>query len=668
VPAKYKSGPSGRKLLEAQDVDVKSAEIISAAGIKPVRPRTRAYERKYFIFWDGEATRDVGYCLFGNSEGLYLQSDTELSTVQCLELILYSGRSHPDGSNVAFAFDYDVNNILRDLPWTKLCILHTTGKVSYLGYWIEHIPHKIFKVAKDDVRVKIDDVFSYFRQRFDRALKKYGVIDQQTLDQISAGKDDRPNFTYEKIDEIRAYWLLELEYGVKLMDKLKRDIYAAGMHITSWHGPGALAAFALGQNHMRDHKYPEAYPAELLYAIRCAYAGGWFERFKAGLYLGPVYSADINSAYVYAMSLLPSMATGQWFHIEGEKDYARLLHKRMACFRVRWVKSARAYKAACHGIPMPLFHRDDRNGMSHPTATEGWYWSHEVRTVFELGDQDLEILEAWIFADDGTYPFEWVGDMYQERLALQAENNPAEKALKWALASMYGRVAQRAGWNRREHTAPKWHQLEWAGNITSICRSMIFGAALDVGKRGGLISIDTDGILSSVPFGPLPNGEGNQLGRWKVDEYSGIIYIQNGVYWLRDMSGTWIPPKTRGIPAGQIDDPEIAIQALRSDGVITLQKHNFIGYGAAARGRRKDWRKWLDSEHRIDVSHGGSRQHSKRMCRSCRAGIGMHEGLHDLASVPRRTLESYPHRLPWLEDVDMLEKIMADQKLSLDEM
>ena len=84
MPAKYKSGPSGRKLLEAQDVDVKSAEIISAAGIKPVRPRTRAYERKYFIFWDGEATRDVGYCLFGNSEGLYLQSDTELSTVQCL--------------------------------------------------------------------------------------------------------------------------------------------------------------------------------------------------------------------------------------------------------------------------------------------------------------------------------------------------------------------------------------------------------------------------------------------------------------------------------------------------------------------------------------------------------------------------------------------------------
>lgn len=655
------SGPSGRK-----PIVIPPGTTVSMAGVREGSisraPRKKAYEKKYFIFWDGEATQDRGYCLFGNSEGLYLQEPRELSTLECLQLILHSAKEHPNGSNISFAFDYDVNNILRDLPWPKLLVLHETGRVSWQGYRIEHIPHKIFKVSKDDTRIKIDDVFSYFRTRFDRALKKYGIGDPDILKEISEGKEERPNFTYAQIDYIRKYWQLELSHGVQLMDKLKRDIYSAGMHITSWHGPGALAAHALSANKMKEHKSEEEYPESLHLAIRTAYAGGWFERFKAGAFYGPVYTADINSAYVYAMSLLPSMRDGFWRHIS-EPSPDQFMHCRMAAIRVRIVRGFKAWQHACHGVPFPLFHRDADNSMSHPVSTEGWYWNHEIKWLIELNEPGLEILEAWIWVDDGSYPFSWVDDMYQERLALQAENNPAEKALKWALASMYGRVAQRAGWNRRERTAPRWHQLEWAGNITSICRSMIFGVALDVAKHGGLVSIDTDGILSTVPFGSLPNGEGNQLGRWKVEEFSGIIYIQNGVYWLRDMQGVWIPPKTRGIRAGSIDDPAIAIRALETDGRITLDKHNFIGYGAASRGRRKLWRTWHDSTHTIDVSRGGTRQHASKLCRSCRKNVPMSEGLHDLAQVPPKSLQSFPHRLPWLEDENESERLAGRHEI-----
>ena len=87
---------------------------------------------------------------------------------------------------------------------------------------------------------------------------------------------------------------------------------------------------------------------------------------------------------------------------------------------------------------------------------DGWYWNPEAQWVVD--DPDAEFLEAWIYRSDSTKPFEWVGEMYDERLAMKAVGNPAEKALKMTMASLYGRVAQRAGW-RRTKSAPQWHQI-----------------------------------------------------------------------------------------------------------------------------------------------------------------------------------------------------------------
>jgi hypothetical protein len=222
---------------------------------------------------------------------------------------------------------------------------------------------------------------------------------------------------------------------------------------------------------------------------------------------------------------------------------------------------------------------------------------------------------------------------------------------------VYGTVAQRAGWDRHGRKAPHWHQLEWAGATTSVCRSLIYSGAAYVASQGGLVSIDTDGIISTVPFGELPNGRGDGLGQWKVEKYSGIIYFQNGIYWLRDMSGNWQPPKTRGIPRGQIGDPEIAVDALRNGGKLTLTRHNFVGYGAAIhRKDRSVWRTWQDVPYEIDINYSGCRQHVRKICRACNQGLSLVEGLHDLAMVPARDESSAPHKLPWLEadDTDTL--------------
>jgi hypothetical protein len=605
-----------------------------------------------FIAWDGEETQDAGYCLFGASvHGQTPDSATtlqgpRLSSEHMLDLLLETSVEYPGSANVAFSFDYDVNWLIQDLTWPALITLRIKGEVTWNGYKISHIPHKIFRVEKDGVRVRVDDVFSYFRCRYDKALRKYEIGDERIRDQITEGKDSRAEFTYAQIEHIREYWGLELQTMCELMNRVRHMAVKAGFGgIKQWHGPGALAAYSLKTHNTQN--YMKKSPPKVLHAALSAYAGGWFERFRFGAHDGYAATADINSAYVYAMSLLPDLARGRWEYRRTDLDtLARTC--RFGIFRVRWRADYAGYMRACHGVPFPLFHRDADKSVKRPLASDVWLWNPEAANC--TATPYARLTEAWVFIpDEDTYPFEWVAQMYENRLALQADNDSAEKILKWAMASYYGRLAQRTGWNEKARTPPEFHQIEWSGWITSKCRAMIYRAALDVAERGGLVSIDTDGIISTVPFGELENGAGNQLGRWKVEEYDGLVYFQNGIYWLRK-EGVWEDPKLRGIPRTRLS-VDVAFDALRTGGNIHLSRHSFRGYGAALRGRRDEWRKWVDDPISISALTAGSRQHSVKLCRTCRDGVtDLSAGLHDLMLVPNRQLKSLPHSVPWMND------------------
>jgi hypothetical protein len=452
-----------------------------------------------------------------------------------------------------------------------------------------------------------------------------------------------------------------------LMDKIRECCYAANLKIGVWYGGGALAKYALKQHQMEDHLSPT--PEQLSLSVRTAYAGGWFERFKAGWHEGPIYTADINSAYAYAMSIMPSLRDAEWEWIDG--DAARQATGRFGVFHIHYGESAQRsfddWMRTCVGVPLPLFQRGKNGNMSRQFRNDGWFWNFEAATVHS--SPNYKFAGAWVLCSPGRYerPFEWVANTYDARLDLQKIGDPAEKALKWMLASLYGTMAQRSGWDRRARTAPAWHQLEYAGAITAWCRSMMFRVALPVSLENGLVSIDTDGIISTKPIKRLPiTGEGDGLGEWKLEQFSGILYIQNGVYWLRDMQGNWLPPKARGIPRSQIGDVGVALGALESGGRFTVSRRNFIGYGAAIHRRdRSAWRTWEDSEYEIDIRRAGSRQHSPRLCRTCRSGTtSFAESLHDLALTPSfDQLESTPHKLPWLEDNDdpeLLERLRRE--------
>jgi DNA polymerase family B len=645
--------------------------------------RDEALKTRPFIGWDGEGYTDENgdhhYMLFGASTGDCITSPS-LSTTECLELIIQVERKYPTAYHVGFAFEYDVNMILKDLPWRALAILKECGHCRWTHpktnqrYRIEHIPGKWFRVATDGASATIYNCFGFFHCGYMSALKKYGIGDESKLTRIAAGKAERSNFTYADIEMVKAYWLAEISLLPPLMECIRKAAHNGSYYISEWHGPGALAAYLLRDQSVSKWHSKDKTPPEVKSAIRHAYAGGRFTGALCGLYIGPVYTADLNSAYIYACSLLPRMDRGAWKRqAANDVDPGNLA--RFGLYRIEFDYGREAEDTARRrGVPeppYPLFHRSKNGVLRWPRKCIGWYWTPEAELV--LGAKYAHVLEAWIFNDNGSYPFGFVHDAYNRRVEMQRRGDPAEKAYKWALAAMYGAFARRVGWNKQTRKAPPSHELAWAGYITSWCRANVYKPAFRVWQKGngrGLISIDTDGVCATVPFSPedLPNGVGEALGQWKLEEWSGILQWQNGIYWLRDSDGNWRDPKSRGIPKGSIPFAA-AFEALEKMDYsarpfihpqLTLVRTRFVGYSQALRGQFGKWRKWLTEP--VSVMMGGNLSgkaaHVFMFCGACRAasrGVTVPpedvRGLHTITgTAPEPPYMSHPHKLPWLED------------------
>src|SRR6266496_2187394 len=636
--------------------------------------RRRTDDEREFVMWDGEgytayvvdssgvATPQHRYMLFGNSNLDYV-SGMNLGTAECLDLLLKTEQQNPEAFHVGFAFEYDVNMILKDLPWRMLAVLKITGKVRWNGYRIAHVPHKIFTISRDGTAITVYDCFGFFHSKYVTALKKYGVGSAEKLARIEAGKAKRGFFTYADMMEVIAYWSDEISLGPELMDKVREAAYRGGFRIHAWHGPGALASYAIRFNKVRDCMSKNV-PANVRAATRMAYAGGRFQAWQCGLYEGPVFTLDKNSAYVQAIAELPNLSRGKWVRrdpseIRSSGDIARFGLYHIVFDDHDPARNKARRKSGNSERPYPLFHRDKSGRLTWPSRVEGWFWSPEARLV--AGNIHARFLECWVFEDDGTYPFRWVNDSYEVRRKLKDPDNydPAEKAYKWSLAAIYGACARRVGWDRKTRQAPRSHELAFAGYITSHCRAAIFEVAQYAYKMEGLISVDTDGVTATVPFPEslVPEGFGDGLGQWKQEKFGAVLYWQNGIYWFRDSeTGLWTEAKSRGIPHGSIS-VEDAFAALErasfqqpyKPAYIKTTRTRFVGYRQALNGQHERWRQWESEPNKITFGGTGKGAHFPPFCRLCRLGLG---DMHVITHMPPRDMLSTEHKLPWLMSPD----------------
>ena len=261
-----------------------------------------------FVVWDGEGPQDTAYSLLGNSEGDELCYPT-LKTEDCLRFLIQCSEKYPDTIHVSYGFDYDVSNILRDLPWRCFAALHKFNRTVWRGYQIEHIPHKWFKVVYGHISIRIFDVHSFFGKPLIGALEEWSIgpwnasINESapmlcaatgglsishsaipTIDIVRSltekqlvelFKSLRSEFLWSDIEQIAIYMRLELKYMKQLMGALRDSLHRIGYSIRSWHGPGALANAAIRRHSIRDCFGNS--PSHIADAARFAFVAGRFE-------------------------------------------------------------------------------------------------------------------------------------------------------------------------------------------------------------------------------------------------------------------------------------------------------------------------------------------------------------------------------------------------------
>ena len=455
-----------------------------------------------FIAWDGEGWTDTNgehrYMLLQNSYGDNI-SAPQLSTDECLEFMLASAAKYPKHIHVIYGGGYDTTHILRDLPLHKRQELKDTGAIHYYSragdgtvtnkYTIQYIPHKWLLITgrnwnmKRNVTMKIFDVMTFFQSSFMKALDSREIAVPEI---IVSGKANRANFTYKDLDEISTYCQMELELLVMLCNKLRGEFQEAGVYVTQFHGPGAVASAVFKEHGVKDHM--QRPPIHIERAAQRAYFGGRFEQFKAGHHEGKVFLYDINSAYPDKIRNLPSLRGASW---EFTADYDGSAGLWFCSF-----DNERDSDIA----PFPTPWRGKGGVVGFPEHNSGvWLWHHEARfaTTIHHGYK--------LITPDETKPFAFVGAMYNKRLEWKKLKKGGERALKLALNSLYGKMAQRIGGNEKNGGIPPWHQLEWAGMVTSATRAQLWEAiAL---SPENIIAVETDSIASTVPL-DLDIGEG----------------------------------------------------------------------------------------------------------------------------------------------------------------
>lgn len=619
-----------------------------------------------FIFWDGEGTRGTkkrnqNYSLFGCSTGERVIAPA-LTTLKCLKFIIDVGKRNPHAFHVGFAFEYDVNMILASLSSKLLRELKDNGSVLYNGYRIEHVPSKWLQVTKygdtyrggnknDKFTVRIADLFGFFQCSFIKACESYIPDDPLMADiaTIEAGKAARNAFDYDNIEYITKYWEVEIQLGKKLVERLREMLYSVDLNVTRWHGPGALANYTYKKQGILPHKKLNG--EEVRNASRYAYAGGRFELFRLGRH-ERVYGIDINSAYPAAISRLPSLSEGTWRHVTNPS-----VIQEFGVYHVRM-----AGQGVLSKVPAPLFHRDPTHNISYPWITEGWYWSPEIISCKPFWEKaGFEIIEGYEYVDWSTRPFGFVRDMYDERKRLKAEGNGAEKALKLALNSLYGKMAQRVGWERTGRP-PTWHQLEWAGYVTSATRAKLFAVMARI-PWDHLIAVETDGIYTTYDPRKLGIQDSKALGEWETTQYDEMMYVQSGVYFARN-GDDWIG-KYRGLDKGTLDENVITdyLHTLTPNPTkenpwppIVGPTTRFIGYPFAI--QREDSNRgpmkvhhcvWEKTQRELSTGREGKRRHVPKLCEACQQGATAYEKPHDLIiqSNSTKVMHSEMHSIPW---------------------
>lgn len=594
--------------------------------------------------------------------------DSNLGTLEMLRYIVDVGERNPHAIHVGFGFRYDANMLIKDLPERVIVRLWRRGHVRFqtrdgLTWNLSWIPGKTFAVSRWQSEhksatkrsVKIYDYASFFGgQKFltaaDDILRE--AMTPEDRETIRIGKERRGDASWLEINEVQRYWEREILLIRRVFETFRDVMDRAGFALKEWYGPGALANYINTVQGIRPHlagaqTTSGVMPDEVHAASKVAFSGGRFELFSAGRHEGPIHAADINGAYPFALTMVPSLHPdeGEWRHVEAPTSI-----KRFGFYRITYkAPNGKPFESR----PMPLFWRDEHGYITYPARVTGWYASPEARMMQRA--PGVTIHEGWYWdSREEVFPWEFLLEMYATRQRL-GKQNLMSLPFKLGPNSLYGKYAQTVGWDRKQKLPPKSHALPVAAWVTSYCRSQLWKVIAQIPQH--VIGVETDSVFTTVDPSTLNIELGSELGEWSATSYDEMMYLQSGMYHTRS-GGTWTGTRSRGINRAELD-PETSAAYLQSlapgkpwKPMRVRTKPRFIGAGMAIQSAapfKDEHCAWRPQDRDISLGEHGKRRHVRMDCEACRDGLTPYEAPHRLVSFSRSdgTIPSHPRRLPW---------------------
>lgn len=532
-----------------------------------------------FVAVDGEADKQGRYIILCDSTGRTLYNPSGITTVEAFEFLL--DLNQRGTVVVCFGLNYDMNQWLADVPRRELERLAEHGQMRHkLRYKVKWVPSKFVEITDKRAgrHVKICEVFGFFQSSFIKALEQWGL---EVPQEIETMKQARGTFTRAQLEAVIHYCQHECRLLVQLMDRLANACQSADCMPSTWIGAGSIASKLLRSNgvkelHAFDKDLTDRQTVEDY--ILGSYFGGRVEMLTQGL-IGDCTTLDIRSAYPAAATYLPTLADATVKHRK------RYVEHDWCIWHVRWDK-----QVVNRLGPFPVRQHD--KSICYPASGEGFYHGVEVASAIRCG-YNLTI-QSGIQLQPATavQPFAWIPDTFKHRAAMKAAGDPAEKALKLGLNSVYGKLAQGYG-------HPPFQNYWWAGHITAATRARMLALAV---RAGGVCMISTDGLfatrtdLRSVDIGTA-------LGEWESDAICDLFCAQPGVY--DGLRGSNPVIKSRGFFAKEVDYGQLRREYIRrgTDGAFSYDSRRFIGLRVAL--HRKDfgvWRQWVTERRTISLN------------------------------------------------------------------
>jgi hypothetical protein len=550
------------------------------------RPRSKA-ARAPFVAWDTEGLGRGGRhrcVLLTTDAGAVAVDPAGLSTRRLLGALWRGLVARPDALHIAFAFGYDVQMILRDLPRATAATLWTTGKCRWGPYRLTYEPRRTFSVYRRQggrwVGGRVWDTFGFFQASFVKALALYGVATDVQAS-IAAMKLRRAHFTRRDLPAMTRYALDECRALVLLLEAVRQAATDAGLTLRRWDGAGAVAS-ALLRAHDAPRYLPrppvpvagDPWPTDVRTGARHAYFGGRIEVGRVGHTAGPVVRYDVRSAYPAILATLPD-GRGWWREVPSP---AGLTVGGTAAPSLHWVEWN--FTPGARWYPFPWRARD--GAVLYPHRGAGWYWSPEVAAAASAwmdrtlrGTLALGRTFTYVPEDPTSSPWGWIPDLYAQRAQLKREGRGEEKILKLGMNSLYGKLAQSLGGT--VDACPRWHCLEWAGYITAAIRAKLYTAAVAAGPRA--IALATDAIFTTGRVPALDQDAGDALGQWERTRYRSGSWVQSGVYWVG--TGGDEAAYHRGFSAQQLHRADVLKAWRRGQAQLPVLEERFQALGAS---------------------------------------------------------------------------------------